>query len=142
MSSKQFHFLPNYFGPYFCRILSFDAVNVITLNKLVCFALECLFYHRKRMFLKDSSFNIASHCSYFSSSIFANSVNFSVCMCVWAVAYSVCFVIAGQRNKKWKSLYFVLNASEQQLYYFDNQKVSQYYLRGCSLTRSSQPGHP
>jgi len=31
--------------------------------------------------------------------------------------------VAGQRNKKWKSLYFVLNASEQQLYYFDNQKV-------------------
>ena len=34
-----------------------------------------------------------------------------------------CLNVAGQRNKKWKSLYFVLNASEQQLYYFDNQKV-------------------
>jgi Ras GTPase-activating protein 1 len=29
-----------------------------------------------------------------------------------------------QRTKKWKSLYFVLNGTEQQLYYFDNQKRS------------------
>ena len=40
------------------------------------------------------------------------------------------FVFAGQRNKKWKSLYFVLNASEQQLYYFDNQKVTDRVASG------------
>jgi len=34
-------------------------------------------------------------------------------------------IVSGQRTKKWKSLYFVLNASEQQLYYFDNQKVTE-----------------
>jgi len=49
-------------------------------------------------------------------------------MNVYTVVY--CFpdtlyvLIVGQRTKKWKSLYFVLNASEQQLYYFDNQKVT------------------
>jgi len=39
-------------------------------------------------------------------------------------AVVVYMIVAGQRSKKWKSLYFVLNASEQQLYYFDNQKVN------------------
>ena len=28
-----------------------------------------------------------------------------------------------QRTKKWKYMYFVLNGTEQQLYYFENQKV-------------------
>ena len=32
-------------------------------------------------------------------------------------------VISGQRTKKWKYMFFVLNGTEQQLYYFENQKV-------------------
>ncbi len=36
--------------------------------------------------------------------------------------YMYCFV-PGQRTKKWKYMFFVLNGTEQQLYYFENQKV-------------------
>ena len=32
--------------------------------------------------------------------------------------------LTGQKTKKWKSMYFVLNDTEQQLYYFENQKVA------------------
>ena len=47
-----------------------------------------------------------------------------------SISYSYVMLIvvsfSGQRTKKWKYMYFVLNGTEQQLYYFENQKVSFY----------------
>lgn len=33
------------------------------------------------------------------------------------------FCHAGQKHKKWKVYFFILNSTKQHLYYFDNEKV-------------------
>lgn len=38
------------------------------------------------------------------------------------------FLSTGVGNKKWKNLYFVLNAKELQLYFFDNPRVSKFLM--------------
>ena len=38
------------------------------------------------------------------------------------------FHFPGQKHKKWKTYFFVLNSTEQHLYYFDNDAVSEVFL--------------
>ena len=44
--------------------------------------------------------------------------------CIKARSCTVLTSSLGQRNKKWKNLFFVLNGAEAELYYFENLKVS------------------